>query len=452
MLTDRIALGLLVALVGDAAWLRELPKRRRRDPRDLRWMVRLWADLAQYARALTAVVQVASDVAQAPSNAIHGPWLRLAHATVAVADASDPGMSSRILDVLGSLPEGISALGPQGNIEAFLSNAAADVTAIRTGVEPQAIEMWSASAGSELNEWSGTVTLYHGTTDRDAESIRSEGIQLAVQQRRTDFGTGFYTTPDHWDARRMARRRAQARGGAPVVMRFDVPAERLNEMSGMTFPGPSQEYQDFVRMMRNTQGLRHTFDWVSGPVLYGVRDFRLGGEFTASGAQVSFHTSRAVQLLTAHLVDERGVRRAGSNGFDCPCGENHWGIDGAAGLLPWYRDSVGADWFLLQERGSGDYAGTWGLLGGAREPNETRSRRPSGRPGRRPVSIRPPSPSSTLSWTTTVAGGSPRCSPGPVPGTSRSVWAGRPAGSPGSPATRSPPSTCTPVSPRPGTT
>jgi 8-oxo-dGTP pyrophosphatase MutT (NUDIX family) len=41
------------------------------------------------------------------------------------------------------------------------------------------------------------------------------------------------------------------------------------------------------------------------------------------------------------------------------------------GLLLWYRDGAGADWFLLQQRARGDYAGTWGLLGGAREAHES---------------------------------------------------------------------------------
>jgi len=59
---------------------------------------------------------------------------------------------------------------------------------------------------------SGTVTLHHRTTDRGADSIRSRGIDLSVQWDRTDFGTGFYTTPDHWDARRVARKRTRAHG------------------------------------------------------------------------------------------------------------------------------------------------------------------------------------------------------------------------------------------------
>jgi 8-oxo-dGTP pyrophosphatase MutT (NUDIX family) len=295
---------------------------------------------------------------------------------VVVAIHSDPARSSGVLDVLGRLPGAISAAGPNANVVALMADATAAVQAVGTGVAPRpSMQLWTpptpdAPGAQPGTAMSGTVTLYHGTTDRGADSIRSRGIDLSVQRDRTDFGTGFYTTPDHWDARRMARKRAQAHGGVPVVLRFDVPAEELNEMSGIWFPRASREYQEFVRMMR-LKGRRHAFDWVRGPVLYGVRDFLAGGEVNASGDQVSFHTPRAAQVLAAQLVGERSVRPAGPNGFECRCGENHWGIHGAAGLLPWYRDSDGMDWFLLQQRGRGDYAGTWGLLGGAREADES---------------------------------------------------------------------------------
>jgi 8-oxo-dGTP pyrophosphatase MutT (NUDIX family)/MFS family permease len=370
-LPGRIALGILVALVGAPGWLRELPSKRR-EPRDVTRLVRLWTDeaLVEHAIALRDVFSSASVSGGSSRSEVYGSWLGLVHAAVVVATHADQQYSARVLDVLRTVPAAISAAGPQGNVVALLADAAAVVRMVGTGGEAPSMRVWTGPAPCLSADWSGTVTLYHGTTDAGAASIRSTGIQLSAQRDRTDFGTGFYTTRDQRDAQRMARKRVQTHGGVPVVLRFDVPVEVLYEMSGMTFPGPTREYRDFVRLMR-TKGLRHTFDWVRGPVLYNVSDFLAGGEAHAAGEQVSFHTARAAQLLTAHLVEERTVRSAGRNRFVCPCGESHWGVHGAAGLLLWYRDAAGRDWFLLQQRSRSDYAGTWGLLGGAREPAET---------------------------------------------------------------------------------
>jgi 8-oxo-dGTP pyrophosphatase MutT (NUDIX family) len=374
-LPARVALGVLVALVGDPAWLRGLSKKRR-DPRDLTRLVRLWTDgdLAEHLDALADVLRAASAAARIPESERSGSWLSLVHAVVAVSSHSDPGRSARVLDTLRDLPAAISAAGPSGNAVALLSDATAVVQAIGTGASPRpAMQIWMPAAPGASATMSGIVTLYHGTTDRGADSIRNRGVDLSVQRDRTDFGTGFYATPDDWDARRMARKRAQSHGGSPVVLRFDVPAEALNRMSGIWFPHANIEYQEFVRMMR-LKGRRHSYDWVRGPVLYSVRDFLAGGEVNTSGDQISFHTPQAAELLDTHLVEERAVRRAGRNGFDCACGENHWGRHGAAGLLLWHRDAAGVDRFLLQQRGRSDHPGTWGLLGGAREQDESAER------------------------------------------------------------------------------
>ncbi len=51
----------------------------------------------------------------------------------------------------------------------------------------------------------------------------------------------------------------------------------------------------------------------------------------------------------------------------CEQGHEHWGIYGAAGLLPWHEDRV-----LLQHRALwSHHGGTWGILGGARNSGET---------------------------------------------------------------------------------
>ncbi|TFH70435.1 MULTISPECIES: NUDIX hydrolase [Cellulomonas] len=66
-------------------------------------------------------------------------------------------------------------------------------------------------------------------------------------------------------------------------------------------------------------------------------------------------------------------RRPGDGWVECACGRRHWGLHGAAGLLLVRRDATGAATdVVLQHRAPwSDQGGTWGLPGGAREPQET---------------------------------------------------------------------------------
>ncbi|MDR2252298.1 MAG: NUDIX hydrolase [Bifidobacteriaceae bacterium] len=58
---------------------------------------------------------------------------------------------------------------------------------------------------------------------------------------------------------------------------------------------------------------------------------------------------------------------AEDNWLDCRCGQRHWGVFGAAGLLVWHRGNV-----LLQLRADrSHHGGTWALPGGARRRGES---------------------------------------------------------------------------------
>lgn len=78
-----------------------------------------------------------------------------------------------------------------------------------------------------------------------------------------------------------------------------------------------------------------------------------------------------------YVVDTRGLqieRLSASSGrlVRCSCGESHWGAHGAAGLLLVHTSLDGRTEVLLERRGpTCQYAGTWGLPGGAMEPGET---------------------------------------------------------------------------------
>ncbi|WP_090033669.1 NUDIX hydrolase [Cellulomonas marina] len=66
--------------------------------------------------------------------------------------------------------------------------------------------------------------------------------------------------------------------------------------------------------------------------------------------------------------------RPGDGWVACACGRRHWGRAGAAGLLLARRPEPGGPvtHVVLQHRvGWSDQGGTWGIPGGAREPDET---------------------------------------------------------------------------------
>jgi 8-oxo-dGTP diphosphatase len=63
----------------------------------------------------------------------------------------------------------------------------------------------------------------------------------------------------------------------------------------------------------------------------------------------------------------RYPRGDGDGWARCARGHRHWGIFGAAGLLLWHDGSV-----LMQHRALwSHHGGTWGILGGARNSDET---------------------------------------------------------------------------------
>ncbi|MFD4740147.1 NUDIX domain-containing protein [Streptomyces virginiae] len=63
---------------------------------------------------------------------------------------------------------------------------------------------------------------------------------------------------------------------------------------------------------------------------------------------------------------------AGDGWVNCAQGHGHWGRFGAAGLLPVHRGTDGEAYVLLHHRDTGtDHGGTWSLLGGARDSNES---------------------------------------------------------------------------------
>ncbi|MEV8635219.1 NUDIX hydrolase [Streptosporangium sp. NPDC051023] len=65
------------------------------------------------------------------------------------------------------------------------------------------------------------------------------------------------------------------------------------------------------------------------------------------------------------------VAKDGDGWAQCDLGHQHWGVNGASGLLAVHHDSTGTPWVLMQKRSSwSHHGGTWGLPGGAIDSHE----------------------------------------------------------------------------------
>ncbi|MFH5824309.1 NUDIX hydrolase [Georgenia sp. AZ-5] len=70
--------------------------------------------------------------------------------------------------------------------------------------------------------------------------------------------------------------------------------------------------------------------------------------------------------MTLHRPPDARVHRQPGDGWvECACGNQHWGLNGAAGLLLWRRGAAGTELVLQHRALWSHHGGTWGLPGGA---------------------------------------------------------------------------------------
>lgn len=158
------------------------------------------------------------------------------------------------------------------------------------------------------------MILYHGT------NLCIDKIDLSVCRPNKDFWRGFYLTTMEDQAQKMAKRVSAIYGGEPIVNVYQFDGTNLQnpELNIRFFPEPSVEWALFVTNNRNriTTG-EHNFDFrydiVVGPVadddlsllfrqftggLIDETALKKGMEFRKLTDQYSFHTEKAIQLLT----------------------------------------------------------------------------------------------------------------------------------------------------------
>lgn len=165
---------------------------------------------------------------------------------------------------------------------------------------------WAASVHQHL-------TLWHGCTEKAADSILSKGIELTLAARGSDFGPGFYTTTNRGQAEAWGwGRHVNAKGKRAVVLQWNLDRFDLVNLEVLCFVRSDYDaidYWSFVHHCRrkaeppfhcHPKG-RDCYDVVYGPVsgFWEQRQALTGSD------QLSFHTERAIALLNREIEEHR---------------------------------------------------------------------------------------------------------------------------------------------------
>ena len=159
------------------------------------------------------------------------------------------------------------------------------------------------------------IHLFHGT------NVVFDAVDPLKGRRGTDFGQGFYLTPNQESARRMAQRVATRKGGGAVVMHYGVDESCLSngDLSVRQFPVIDLSWLRFIVANRYNllsaaeHNLQRRFDIVHGlvaddkvvQILDDLRNEMISEEDALARlraapfqtVQYSFHTERAVAYL-----------------------------------------------------------------------------------------------------------------------------------------------------------
>ena len=158
--------------------------------------------------------------------------------------------------------------------------------------------------------------LYHGTLQKYANDITTNGVNLGKTNAVSDFGQGFYTTTiktqaEAWAAQAQARisddRIRQLEDNKPVIIRYEVNREELGNLSTLVFLRGDFTDEDFWSFIFHCRAgnLGHNlinsseyYDIVYGP----VTDFWRQRSIKANSDQISFHTTIAIKILVNPLI------------------------------------------------------------------------------------------------------------------------------------------------------
>ena len=94
------------------------------------------------------------------------------------------------------------------------------------------------------------MVLYHGTDEQSARSILEDGIDLFAGNIHTDFGQGFYLTPDFSMATQWAKRKGLFTRGAIVSYQFNE-EKAIQQLRCREFKEADLVWAQFIANNRN---------------------------------------------------------------------------------------------------------------------------------------------------------------------------------------------------------
>ncbi len=162
------------------------------------------------------------------------------------------------------------------------------------------------------------MELYHGSL----EIVKEPNID--VQNYKTDFGKGFYTTLDFNQAKRWTKikkdRIIKENPNIKVKRYVNVYGYTYNsDLNTIEFKSADEKWLDFIYMNRNSDSLLHNHDIISGPVandnlfatLKLFESNYISKEETIKALksyklinQISFHTNEALKTIRFIRAEE----------------------------------------------------------------------------------------------------------------------------------------------------
>jgi hypothetical protein len=167
-----------------------------------------------------------------------------------------------------------------------------------------------------LMTWvNGPLIVHHGTTGRFADSIVASGIDLMRCRPLSDFGRGFYTTPNFDQAkehantlyRKLAALSLSSAGLRPApicaaVITYRVDRGDLSQLEHLTFVNPTADWSAFVAHCRSAGGPHVPSTGGFYEVVYGPLQGPKGTAYPRNYEQVSFHSQMGIIVLQAPAV------------------------------------------------------------------------------------------------------------------------------------------------------
>lgn len=146
------------------------------------------------------------------------------------------------------------------------------------------------------------MILYHGTDRVSADNIISRGVDIYCGNSRSDFGQGFYTTPDIRMAESWARRKGIFTRGAVVSFVFDESVLQ-SCVRARVFESADLIWAQFVANNRNGISYARRMRMADNNLM-GQYDLVVGPTADGDVANITRRLEKAVEPVSQDVLSE----------------------------------------------------------------------------------------------------------------------------------------------------